>query len=495
MKEQSRIAKVVNSKFYPLLLFFVSFLFVTLFSRSTSFLYFYEGFDAAIFKQMGLAVLHGKTLYVDYFDNKGCLLYLLQALGLYLGGNFAIVLMQTLSLTLTLLIWDKTIAYFRDGRSRLACLAVALFLVLCFYDGGDLSEEWCLPFASYPVLLYFRQLKTNKEIKKTEMLAIGVCFGIIAFIRINNASALLGFVFYLFLSYLAKKDFKKFFSNALLFFLGAALVTGLCILYFYLKAGSHGVDEMLYGTFLSYFEYFNYRIPKTVSHYVLYILFLTLCISLLCINNLKQKEILLPVLFSYAIFIVSSGTRCFTHYLQATLPLLVVVVMTLDLGKHRKANLTLALIALLPLSVYLVRPVVFFFNDVVLGKEPFKNSYGEFHRCIEGIPAAERDSIYNYNLSGIGAGMMQHEGLLQCNRVLFSPFAFHLPTLHNEEVAKPFGLPKWIMVSAENGLDKTDAEMIFENYEMKYSFVHNALYVKGLDFGERHTVYFYCRKY
>jgi hypothetical protein len=31
--------------------------------------------DAAIFKQMGLAVLRGKTMYVDYFDNKGCILY------------------------------------------------------------------------------------------------------------------------------------------------------------------------------------------------------------------------------------------------------------------------------------------------------------------------------------------------------------------------------------------------------------------------------------
>ena len=104
MKEQSRIVTLVNSKFYPLLLFFVSFVFVVLFSRSTSFLYVYEGFDAAIFKQMGLAVLKGKTLYIDYFDNKGCILYFINALGLGLGGNFALLLLQTLSLTITLVI-------------------------------------------------------------------------------------------------------------------------------------------------------------------------------------------------------------------------------------------------------------------------------------------------------------------------------------------------------------------------------------------------------
>ena len=60
---------IFSKGYYPLLLFLVSFIFVTLFSRATSFLYYYEGFDAAIFKQMGLAFLRGKTLYVDYFDN------------------------------------------------------------------------------------------------------------------------------------------------------------------------------------------------------------------------------------------------------------------------------------------------------------------------------------------------------------------------------------------------------------------------------------------
>ena len=111
MKEQkSRISNLVNSKFYPLLLFVVSFVLVTLFSRSTSFLYAYEGGDPSVFKQMGLALLHGKTLYVDYFDNKGCILYFIHALGLWLGGDFFILLMQTLSLTVTLVIWDKMLA-------------------------------------------------------------------------------------------------------------------------------------------------------------------------------------------------------------------------------------------------------------------------------------------------------------------------------------------------------------------------------------------------
>ena len=494
MKEQSRIANIISSKYYPLLLLLVSFVFVTLFSRATSFLYVFEGFDAAIFKQMGLALLRGKTLYIDYFDNKGCILYFINAFGLWLGGNFALLLMQTLSLTVTLLIWDRMLAFYRTEKERLVGLGIALVLLLGFYDGGDLSEEWCLPFASYPILLYIKALNTQGDIRKSEMFAIGICFGIITFIRINNASPFLGFIVYLFLIWLFKKDFKMFFSMLFFFLLGTALIAGLCVLYFYLKAGTEGISEMLYGAFLSYFEYFDYNIHQTTLHFVSYILFVVVFITLLCINTIKQKEILIPTLISYAVFVISSGTRCFTHYLMALLPLFVVEFMTIDFKQHRRVNLVLTITATILLANYLIRPVGFFFNDLILQKEPFKTSYSKFHDCIQEIPETERDSIYNYNLSGIGAGMMQHEGLLQCNRVLYSPLAFHLPTLHNEEVSKPFIMPKWILLSGDKLLYQDDVSFILENYDLIDYFYHNTQYIEGLNIGEMSTVCFYRRK-
>lgn len=70
MRNSHRIESFLNSKYHCLLLFLVSFVFVTLFSRVTSFLYVFEGADPSIFKQMGRAVLKGKIMYIDYFDNK-----------------------------------------------------------------------------------------------------------------------------------------------------------------------------------------------------------------------------------------------------------------------------------------------------------------------------------------------------------------------------------------------------------------------------------------
>jgi hypothetical protein len=175
-------------------------------------------------------------------------------------------------------------------------------------------------------------------------------------------------------------------------------------------------------------------------------------------------------------------------------PLFVVGLMTINFKQHRRIHLILTIIASILLINYLVRPVGFFFNDLIFQKEPFKTSYSEFHRNIERIPEVERDSIYNYNLSGIGAGMMQHEGLLQCNRVLFSPLAFHLPRIFNEEISKPFVMPKWILISGDKSFDEGDELFIIENYELIDYFDHDTQYIEGVDVGELSTVCFYRRK-
>ena len=466
---------LVNSKFYPLLLFFVSFVFVTLFSRSTSFLYVYEGFDAAIFKQMGLAVLRGKTMYVDYFDNKGCILYFIHAVGIWIGNNFILLMMQVISLTITLVIWDKLLGFYRCGCERFICISIALSLVLCFYDGGDLTEEWCLPFASYPLLVCFRSLKFGQKISSMNWFFMGFCFGVIAFIRINNACPFLGFVAFIWIRYLLNKDFKEFFKSLALFVLGITIITGVCVIYFYLKAGWNGVYQMVYATFLSYFEYFARPINKNIFHYVFYVMCLLSFIALLCVNAAKQKEILIPALLSCAFFILSSGTHCFGHYLLSLIPLAILLLMTFDFKRNRWGNLALCLFAFIPMIIYLIQPIGFAVNDLVLGKEKFKTIYEDFHQCIETIPETERDSIYNYNTSGIGCGMMQHEGLLQCNRVFYSPLAFNLPTLRRIESENAKVLPKWILISWNQHYDRKDALIIINRYELHCSFIFNSI--------------------
>ena len=66
----------------------------------------YNGYDQAIFEQMGLGMLQGRIPYVDLFDHKGFLLYIINAAGLWLSpGHLGIYLILSLSLSLTFLCW------------------------------------------------------------------------------------------------------------------------------------------------------------------------------------------------------------------------------------------------------------------------------------------------------------------------------------------------------------------------------------------------------
>lgn len=494
MDRQSRIANIVNSKFYPLLLFFVSFVFVALFSRSTSFLYVFEGGDPSIFKQMGLALLRGKTLYIDYFDNKGCIIYFIHALGLWLGGNFAIMMMQTLSLTLTLLIWDKMLALYRNEKQRLVCLGIALIMLLCFYRAGDQTQEWCLPYISFPLLIYFQTYKTETEIRPSQMFLIGLCFGIIAFIQVNNACAFLGFLAFLWILYLLKKDFRKFFSSLACFLSGLIIVAAACSMYFYIKAGWHGIYELYYGTFLSNLEYLGAEFEQRPFSAIPYFVFL-LAFTLIQLFKLhKVRDILIPMLIALAFFAVSFGKLGNMYYLIALLPLCIVSMMTIDFSHNTLIHYVLYGIAIVCLAYYACNPLIHFVEDLVLHKEKDLVIYDEFHHCIENIPESERDSIYNYNLYSHGTSMMQHEGLVQCNRTLFTSLVFSLPTLWEEEVSHPFVAPKWMILSWDIVFQDEDASFIVNNYDLCCEFEYNKLYFEKPKVGEAFKVYVYRRK-
>lgn len=490
MNQQNRIATLVNSKFYPLLLFFISFIFVTLFSRATSFLYFFEGADPSVFKQMGRAVLKGKIMYIDYFDNKGCLLYFIHALGLWLGGNFCLLIMQACTLTATLFIWNRMLELYRNVNQKLLGLSIALVLLLCFYGAGDQTQEWCLPFISYPLLVYFRAYKTKTEISPLKMFLIGLCFGIITFIQINNACAFLGFIVYLWIQYLVKKDFKQLFSSILCCLCGWLIIAIPCVLYFYIVAGEHGVYEMFYASFLSNLEYMGHQWKPRFFHVVVYSLFVVALLAIQIINSHKEKSIIIPFVFSIGLFVVTFGKLCNSFYLIALIPLCVVTMMTVDLKQQKTIKLTFCGLATISLLLYagnIAKHILFQNNKLTF-------IYEDFHHCIENIPETERDSIYNYNLFWHGTHLMEHENLLQCNRVLYTALVFQLPTLFKEEISKPIAPPKWIMLTFDKPYKTDDVNFILKYYDLSCSFQYDMEYFQTSKKGELFDLYLYRRK-
>jgi hypothetical protein len=449
------------------------------------------GYDAAIFKQMGMAILKGKTIYLDYFDNKGCLLYFLHALCLWLGGDFVILVFQAISLTISLILLDKIISLYKEGANRFFILMLGLVLLLCFYEGGDLTEEWSLPFICYPLYAFLRAYKEDKLLRTRELYYIGLCFGVIAFLRINNAVPFCGFLVCLFVGYLLKKQWKLFIINVLAFVAGVLTITVPCFLYFYLKAGSEGIWWMVYGTFVSGFDYLGVTTKVSAIVAVCYYLII-LVFGILQWVSLKDKAVRIPILLSYVLFLLAFGTKCSEHYQGVMVPIYVICLATMKINNKVLKNCMISILTIVVVA-FLARPFGFLLLEST-GKDKFADMYSDFHEIIEQIPESERDSIYNYNTDGLGCELLWHEGLIQSNKILYPTLTHWLGYLRNNHTPLEAENPLWVIIF--RGRYFVD-DMLFlrDNYDELYVFHYDNQHFNGNgNFGIKKDVYFFRRK-
>ena len=243
---------LANKRYYYLLLAFCSIVFVTLFSYVNSPLYIRRGTDQMIFQQIGYAILEGKVPYIDVFDHKGFYLFLFQAFGLFIGGRTGILLLQAISLFLTLIMFDEIIRLFKKALViRFCFIFLSLTILLCLYQGGGTSEDISLPFITFPWMVYLKRIKSKSNITNSETIAIGICFGILSFIRISNAAPFCGLFIFVFIDWLIQKKYKRILILISFLILGILIAITPCLIYFYAKADMEGINQMLYEHFYS----------------------------------------------------------------------------------------------------------------------------------------------------------------------------------------------------------------------------------------------------
>lgn len=407
----------------------IAFLFLLLFSTTTSPLYLHDGVDSIIYKTMGLALLKGKTLYVDIFDHKGFILYLINAIGLWISTDrWGLFLIQVLGLSVALLFMYKTARLFTSNRWAIAAVLIALLFLIGVFQGGNLTEEWnvylfCISL--YIVSIYFRY-NASKSFPFKSAFFLGVLFGIGFFIRPNDAvaqigGALLGVILWR----LKQKDLKNIISTIGFFVFGTFLITSPIFLYF---ATKHAIGDMLYGLIIFNQEYaggWGKMFVSIFSHNKLSILLvlITLCVFL---YNKEDKVFLwaiVPICFLQLLFI---GIRMFPHYLIVLMPFISLLVAIASM--HR--DITLKIITLF---IFLCTPIV---NDrqIVIASANttignyycYKNNKTFFPKykfetesLLNNVPDEKKDSIFNYNLEFEIRALLINN-LVQCNKITFA---------------------------------------------------------------------------
>ena len=183
--------------------------------------------DSSVFLYIGKSMHNGMIPYKDLFDHKGIVLYFIEYLGYFvgLGNKIGVWIIELINIYVTTLLFYHIARLF--SSSKIVCylstyLVIALS-TLSFFEGGNLVEEYALPWISLSLYIVIKFFIT-KTYKAWHIITLGVGFTIVLFLRVNMvglwAPLILAVIVYL----VKNKRITEILKCALLFVAGCLCV-------------------------------------------------------------------------------------------------------------------------------------------------------------------------------------------------------------------------------------------------------------------------------
>ena len=457
--------KLFESRYFPLILIPIAFAFTMVYSWSISPLFLGDGLDSSIFKTIGLGMTQGKIPYVDLFDHKGGLLFMIEALGWIIApGRWGMYILQSIFMSVTLIFLFKTAELFLERSKAFGATMGALLLYVIFMESGNQCETYILPATTATLYLALKYLTNgNKEQHPIwYSLIYGAAFAFAFWIRPNDAVSQIGSIMFgVFLLLMVKKEFANGTLNALMFIAGCAIVTAPIIIYF---ASHDCLMPLLDGTLLYNIKYATEEgLPS--AQMILVPSFIFGMLIWLSIKNHKKEYlwIFIPMLVLTLMLI---GKRDFGHYLIIIVPAGLVLFSFL-LKRNWKSALYALLLGVAIISVRHHNYIIKSFHT----KSEIERFYCQTRNIFSNIPEEERSMVWSLNLltasnderpnivSTLGA--LLDFGITPCNRIFVH---FHLENFGEEEMAYT-RMPKWIVADHTNDIFDDYSEFLKENYE------------------------------
>lgn len=207
----------------------ISFIFITITSKMSPIYPLNDWCDTNSFFTMGKALIRGKIIYKDLFEQKGPLLYLIYGVG-YLISNktfIGVYILEILSYSLFLKIIKKILTTLEIKKFFYYAITLSFIITtsLAFYGGGS-AEEFCLPYICWNIYIFTKIVK-DKKISNIEHFIDGLCFSTVFLIKFNVATFWIG-TWIIYIIIYKKESIKKI----MYFTLGASILPLLVVLYF-----------------------------------------------------------------------------------------------------------------------------------------------------------------------------------------------------------------------------------------------------------------------
>lgn len=309
-------------------LILLSVAFVYIFSYSTSPRYDFLGGDSAVFQVIGKYWSQGVLPYVELFDQKGPLIFLINALGYMIYPREGVMVPQIVCMYLSMLFMWRALGLYLSGKSRLAAMALAMIYYGAHYWEGNNPGEYTLPLLMASTYFFMRYLADGKNFcPPLYGFIYGLSVGACVMIRATNAMSACCCAFLTAIFLIRDGAFKNLRQNFLSFCAGVTV----SILPFVIYFAAHGaLYEMLYGTILFNVQYatqgqVDYPIFQRLAACVIELMPAVLTIffgAMSILRNVNKKLAMCAIFFAVMISALLMNLRLYNHYYMIVVPLL-----------------------------------------------------------------------------------------------------------------------------------------------------------------------------
>ena len=317
--------------------------------------------DSSVFLTVGRQMENGAMPYVDTFDHKGPLTYIINFFGVMINETKGIFVFEFLAIFVTLWYMFKIFRLKSNNIWLSGVMAVLLFtpfVSIYFSEGGNLTEQYAMPFIAFSIYVFLKYFLEG-EVSSSKTFWTGVGFACVLMMRINMVGVWAVFCVGILIRTLWKKEYAELWRYVKWFILGTLSVI-LPIIIWLLANGAFGAFIDTYIRFnMSYTVAgkINGMLPTFVFFMRDLVIVLSICLAIfLAMFKKKIRFVMIIYILAYAISVltVCMSGRISPHYGMVLVPLtafpFAVFCHELSKGENRETILMVLVIVLMSLT-------------------------------------------------------------------------------------------------------------------------------------------------
>lgn len=351
--------------------FLISTIFLIICTKSSPLYKTNDWYDANAFFTTGKAMMIGRVPYLNLFEQKGPLLYLIYGIASLISSNsfIGVFIIEILFNTVFLYYANKIIKLYLP--EKFSCLLLPIIAAIIFssrsFTHGGSCEELIFPFIIVSLYYLIIYLKTSK-INNKQVFVLGIIAGLIFWMKYTLLGLHIGFCIVFFIINILNKTYKDLLKKIMIFLLGFIITTIPWVIYYIFNDGlGKMIDTYFLFNMTSYSNKINFfqkiiicfrTIERVLLKYYQYILLIIIPVILSMktktfFSKKRENLYLLFCCFSLLFFIFIGGTN-FRYYSLPIQPLMIlglIYITTIVIRKIKIEKISLLTIFIIPLCL------------------------------------------------------------------------------------------------------------------------------------------------